>query len=92
MRRSWQWKEDAVAETLKTAVEGIPEASWTTSDGTQVTSQEIVSQWPAERLQQPVEFGEDQLGMTTIRALSSGEPLLTMLGPSGPDILPSPVP
>lgn len=81
-----------MAETLKMAIEGIPEASWTSSDGTQLTSQEVLSQWPAEKLQQPVLFGEDQMGMTTIRSTDNGETLLTMLGSSGPDILPSPVP
>lgn len=81
-----------MAETLKTAVEGIPEASWTSSDGTQLTSQEVLTQWRPEKLQQPVQFGEDQMGMTTIRSTDNGETLLTMLGPSGPDVLPSPVP
>lgn len=80
-----------MAQTLKSAVEAIPEASWTSDDGTQLTSQQILDQWPAERLQQPVEYGEDQMGMTTIRA-QGGETLLTMLGPSGPDVLPPPVP
>jgi hypothetical protein len=81
-----------MAQTLKSAVEGVPEAAWTSSDGTELTSQQVLSQWPAERLQQPVEFGEDQTGMTTIRAQGNGETILTMLGPSGPDVLPPPVP
>jgi hypothetical protein len=81
-----------MAQTLQSAVEGIPEAAWTSSDGTELTSQQVLSQWPAERLQQPVEFGEDQMGMTTIRAQANGETILTMLGPSGPDVLPPPVP
>lgn len=91
MWRSRQAEEDAVAESLRQAVEAVPEASWTTSNGEQLTSREIINQWPAERLQQSVEYGEDEMGMTTIRAQGGGQILLTMLGPSGPDILPPPV-
>lgn len=80
-----------MAETLKTAVEGIPEASWTSNDGTELTSQQVVANWPADKLAQPVEFGEDQMGMTTIRA-AGGETLLTMSQPSGPDIPAPPLP
>lgn len=81
-----------MAETLKSAVEGIPEASWTGSDGTAWSSKEILSQWSQEQLQQPVEMGEDQRGMTTVRAAGSGETLLTMEEPSGPDIPAPPLP
>lgn len=74
-----------MAETLQEAVAGIPEASWTSSDGTQLSSREILSQWPQDKLQEPVDFGEDRFGMTTIRS-RAGETILTMLGPTGPDI------
>ncbi len=81
-----------MAESLKSAVEGIPEASWSSSDGTAWNSQEILSQWPEEKLQQSVEMGEDQMGMTTIRTKNGGETLLTMQQPSGPDVPTPPLP
>ncbi len=80
-----------MAETLRDAVGGIPEASWTDSDGRQWSSNEILTTWSQDGLRQPVDFGENQFGMTTIRsAESGGKTILTMLGPSGPDIAPEP--
>lgn len=79
--------------TLKQAVEGVPNASWTDSSGELWSSQEVASQWSKDTLQQPVVWGETEFGRPTIReAGNDGQPgktLLTMEPPSGAD-LPSP--
>lgn len=74
-------------ETLKEAVEGVPEASWTDSQGQLWTTQDILNQWPADRLSQPVDWGEDKEGNTEVRTMGhDGKPVLTMTPQAGWDV------
>jgi hypothetical protein len=78
--------------TLRQAVEGVPNASWSDSDGGLWTTEEIVSQWDSGELNQPVTWGEDETGTNVIRVATeggSGKILLTMEPATGWDI-PSP--
>lgn len=68
--------------TLARAVSGEPTASWTDDSGTLWTREQILTQWPKDRLDQNVEFGEGQMGMPTIRSVD-GKVLLTMEPPTG---------
>ena len=71
-------------ETLKEAVEGVPEASWTDDQGQIWTAHDILSQWPAEKLNQPVDWGEDEEGNPEIRTQGKdGTPVLTMTPQAG---------
>lgn len=80
----------AGTRTLRQAVAEIPQAQWTDSSGEAWTAQEILSQWPAEKLDQPVVFGEGRMGRTDIRAADGGsgpgDVLLSFLPQAGFDI------
>ncbi len=81
--------------TLRQAVAEVPEATWVDETGANVSATDILSNWPADRLDQPVSWGEASLGQPEIRSIGAdgkaGEVLLTMLPPPGGDF-PSPPP
>lgn len=72
---------DTGTTTLRQAVGGEPTASWTDGQGTLWTSGQILDQWSEEQLNQPVAWGEGQMGMPTIR--HGSDVLLTMEPPTG---------
>ncbi|HZU11586.1 MAG TPA: hypothetical protein VFB58_02005 [Chloroflexota bacterium] len=68
--------------TLAEAVAGEPAASWTDDAGTLWTSDQILKQWPQDKLDATVVWGEGQMSMPTIRS-ADGRVLLTMEPPTG---------
>lgn len=86
---------EGTSQTVRRALQEIPRASWVDDTGEWQTSEQILSDWPPDRLDQPAIVGEDENGMTAIRALDhdghQGQVLLTMLPPTGTDVPPEPV-
>jgi hypothetical protein len=73
---------EVVMPTLKDALEGFLEGSWSDDKGEWWSSRQILEQWPDERLSQPVEVVEDREGYPEIRQGESGRgPVLLRFTP-----------
>lgn len=81
--------QQAEGLTVRTAVGGEPEAQWTDPEGQLWTSDEVLSQWPEDRLNAPAGWAEGALGMPAVT--SQGHTVLTMLPPDGSDLSDVPV-
>jgi hypothetical protein len=75
--------------TVRTAVAGEPEATWSDADGQIWETNEILSQWPQERLNAPAGWAEGAMGMPAVT--SEGKTVLTMVPPTGEEIPDVPV-
>lgn len=70
--------------TVRTAVGGEPEATWTDASGQLWKTNEILSQWSQDQLNARAGWAEGAMGMPAVT--SEGKTVLTMLPPTGQDI------